>query len=110
MANGTITVQKKIANITGRTDVTIEVNGVYAIGQIVIFTVRFTVSAEIPANNFIIEGLPAPLTSIGAASGIIALACNRSDVGFSLVGNGSIVNTTTLSARMYCVSGCYIAA
>lgn len=94
--------------VAGTTNVTINDNQSYKIGRLVVVNVRFTLSAAIGANSTVLQGLPAPATTLPLGSGVAAMASNRADVPFSLVAGGQIVPTESASARMYIASGCYL--
>ena len=115
MATGTIQAAEfrnptRLTNIVGMSGVTINENRSYRIGKLVIVNIRITLSELINANSTVLQGFPAPASSLSSASAIISLASNRADIPFTMVGRGEVTPTVTASAQMYVISGCYIAA
>lgn len=115
MATGTIQAAgynnpTRLTNIVGLGGVTINENRTYRIGKLVIVSIRFTASDPINANSTILQGFPAPASSLSSGSAIVSLTSNRVDVPFAMVGSGETMPTVNAQAQMYVISGCYIAA
>lgn len=117
IANGAITTNKladslfaRYTSVAGVSGVTINENRSYTIGKLVVVNVRFTTTAQTGANSTVFQGLPAPATSLAAGSAVVALACNKVGIPFTMVGSGEVMPTVDAPAQLYVVSGCYISA
>lgn len=115
MATGTISTPQynnptRLTNIAGVSGVTINENRTYQIGKVVIVNIRFTLSSAIGANSTVVQGFPAPASSLSSGSSIVALTCTKTGIPFTMVGSGEVMPTVSATAQLYVVSGCYIAA